>query len=226
MKEIRKLNDWHRSQILTMDWIAKTTARIASSKNLGNATSYEDLKQIAYRGICAAVYDWKETGGKSITSYAYDRAYAYIGHHMMNKSRLIKVPRKIQKLYYSYVEIKEKNPDITDEKIADILNCDVLELISAKRVSLSTPFELFSETLETDMEVDTEYLSLNDNNCKMKGIKYIAETLDDKEMEKLFKYIKGNLKNKKEIEKYGALLVKIKEDLNKLGVSFNDFIDE
>lgn len=226
MKKVRKLNDWHRKEVEKLDWVAGTLAKIQNAnKNLGNATSYEDLKQIAYRGICAAVYDWKEGGGKSVSSYAYDRAFAYIGHYMRDKSRLIKVPRKTQKLYYSYVEIKEKNPGITDEAIADVLGCNLMELISVKRVGISTPFELFSETLETDMEADIAYVSLNDNSLKMAGIRYMAETLTDKEMDKLFKLIRGELKNKKEVIEYTVLLVKIKEDLKNLGVTLDDFID-
>lgn len=226
MKEFRRLNDWHREQIEQLHWIAGSLARIQSnSKNLGNATSYEDLKQVAYRGICAAVYDWDENGGKSISSYAYDRAFAYIGHYMRDKSRLIKIPRKTQKLYYNYVEIKEKNPDMSDDDIAQELECNILDLISAKRVSTSTPFELFSETLETDMEENTVYVSVDDNSTKMIAMKYIADKLTDKQMEKMFKFINGELKNGKEIREYALILDRIKEDLDKSGVTLNDFFD-
>lgn len=223
MKIIRKLTPEHRKEVEKLHWVANTLARKQSnSKHLGNATSYEDLRQIAYRGICAAVYDWDPNGGKSISSYAYDRAFSYIGHYMGDKSRLIKVPRKMQKLYYKYVEIKETDSDLTDVEIAKILNCELQELANVQKVSTSTPFPLYTDTLEVDMENDLQYKDMQYTSLKTKAIKYLAEQLTDKQMSKLFKLLDNALKNKKEIKEYTALLDKIREDLSQMGINVDD----
>lgn len=218
----RKLTKWHQDQVVKLDWVAGAVAKYYfHKKSLGNATSFEDLKQIAYRGICAAVYDWKENAGKSISSYAYDRAKAYIGHYMRDKSRLIKVPRKVQRLYYLYLELKNINPLKSDLIIAEELGVTLDELIDAKKVSVSMPTEFFPETMEEKLNV-IENNNLKQLNPRLNyALNLISKSFNDKDLGLYFKYIKGEVKNKKDVNKIEDLIIEAKSK-----ILFNGFKQE
>lgn len=218
-RKIRKLTKEHHQQITQLEWVAATLAkREINNKHVGNATDYEDLFQVALYGVCAAVYDWSPTGGKAIHSYAWDRARAYIGHYMRDKSRLIKVPRSIQKTYYSYSEIKNKDPHVKESELLERLKCSVEELQEAKRVSLSTPFQLYSETLipETDILDEREF-----NESKELALEYIA-TLTDEELKLCFKYLRGQIKTERQKIRAANLIEQIKQDLIDMELDFLD----
>lgn len=222
-RKIRKLNAWHKEQVVKLDWVAGALARSESlKKNLGNATDYDDLKQVALWGVCAAVYDWTPDGGKAISSYAWDRAFAYIGHYMRDKSRMIKIPRKVQKLYYNWCDLKNKNPNIEEEEILVTLECSQKELQEAKRVGVSTPFQLFSETLQPEME---EYKD-EDNFDKLQAMKFLASKLSDDELELCLKYFDGTLKKKSDIEKAANIAISVKIDLENYGFTIDKLDDE
>ena len=207
----------HRDNVEKLSWVAETLARRESkNKHLGNATEYEDLYQVAMWGVCAAVFDWKPDGGKAMHSYAWDRAYAYIGHYMRDKSRLIKIPRSIQSLYYNYLDYISKNPEVSREKLLESLKCNDDELKKAQRVGVSTPFQLYSETLNPDMDrpADPEVTS-----SKKKALMYMAELLDDDEMQVCLGYFNGTLKKSASIEKARGLIYNIRSKLTENGIS-------
>jgi DNA-directed RNA polymerase specialized sigma subunit len=212
-KKKRNLTDWHRQQVIDLDWVAGTLAsRETKNKHLGNATEFDDLKQVALWGVCAAVYDWKPNGGKSISSYAWDRAFAYIGHYMRDKSRIIKIPRKIQKLYYNWCELIGKEPGLSQEEILIKLECTEKELEQAKRVGVSTPFQLFSETLQPEMDVITEEITATSTNMS-DALLYLSQRVTEKEMELFKKHTKGELKKQSDKQRAVKLLKVLRDEL-------------
>jgi len=222
-KRERKLTAWHQQQVRELEWVAGTLARRETNKkHLGNATEYEDLKQVAFWGICAAVYDWNPKGGKAISSYAWDRAFAYIGHYMRDRSRLIKVPRDIQKLYYNYCEIRNKNPNNTPADVLDALDCNEKDLEEAKRVGVSTPFQLFTDTLVPMTDVEEEQKV---SDIMMRAIKHIAATLNDAQMDLCMRYLKGDVKKQSDKTRARTIMYNLKEDLENLGFTIED-LDE
>lgn len=207
----------HRENVKNLSWVAETLARReAKNKHLGNATEYEDLYQVAMWGVCAAVFDWKPDGGKAMHSYAWDRAYAYIGHYMRDKSRLIKIPRSIQSLYYNYLDYISKNPEVSREQLLEKLNCNDDELKKAQRVGVSTPFQLYSETLNPDMDrpADPEVTS-----SKKNALMYIAELLTDEEMQICLGYFEGCLKKQAMMERAENLIYNVRRKLEDSGIT-------
>jgi DNA-directed RNA polymerase specialized sigma subunit len=223
-KKERRLSSWHRSQVVELDWVAGTLARKEyKKKSLGNATDFDDLKQVALWGVCAAVYDWNPEGGKSISSYAWDRAFAYLGHYMRDKSRMIKIPRKIQKLYYNWCSLKQENPGIKESEILEILKCTSEELQEAKKVGVSTPTELFAETLNIEENNTLKHEPKYDQ--KSQAMEFIAQILPDSELQLCLKYFKGSLKKWTDIEKAQEISARIKENLFNLGFKDSSFLD-
>ena len=211
-KRKRKLDFNHQKEVEKLAWVAGTLARReANNKNLGNATHYEDLYQVASWGICAAVYDWSPDGGKAISSYAWDRAFAYIGHYMRDKSRIIKIPRKIQKLYYKWCELT-KHPQMTLKEILEELNCTIEELEEAKKVGVSTPFQLFPETLKPEQEY-YEDAEDEDNDIKRVVLNHLSQVLSDEELDLCLRYFNNELKKKNDKERAVELITSLKETL-------------
>lgn len=213
-KRERKLNNWHKTQVKELEWVAGTLARrISNKKHLGNATEYDDLKQVAFWGICAAVYDWNPNGGKAISSYAWDRAFAYIGHYMRDRSRIIKIPRDVQKLYYNYCELK-KDPNIKLHHILTKLECTKSELEEAIKVGVSTPFQLFSETLTPVIDFENKK-DLSDT--MLNALNYVAYALNDAQMELCMKYLRGEVKKQSDKDRVQEIMYNLRDKLESMG---------
>lgn len=219
----RRLTEEHRKQVESLEWVAEVLAkREFENKHVGNATDLEDLKQVAMWGICAAVYDWLPNGGKAIHSYAWDRAKAYIGHYMRDKSRIIKIPRAIQKVYYGYIELS-KNPDKPINDILFELECTEEQLEEAKGVSLSTPFQLFSETLNPEFETTDD--DLYKDSYKLKALAIVAKNLTDSEMNICLNYFNGKLKKASDQRLAEELISSLRNLLDEENITL-DTLDE
>lgn len=222
-KIVRLLNKEHHRQVMELEWIADLLSKKEfKNKHVGNGTDLEDLKQVAFWGICAAVYDWRPDGGKAIHSYAWDRASAYIGHYMRDKSRIIKIPRNIQKIYYNYVDYTSKNPDVELPDILFKLDCTEEQLEESKGVALSTPFQLFSETLNPEIDRLSE---MDPSSVKIKALTLIAKFLNDSEMTLCLNYFSGKLKKVQDKELAQRLIQNLEDKLTNEGIT-EEVLDE
>ena len=220
---VRYLTDEHREQVKKLEWVADFLSKKEyENKHVGNATDIDDLKQVAFWGICAAVYDWKPNGGKAIHSYAWDRAQAYIGHYMRDKSRLIKIPRAIQKVYYGYVDYTSKNPDKPIEDILFKLECTEDQLYEAKKVGVSTPFQLYSETLHPEVE---KYDDPNKFSIKLKALAIVADHLSDTDMNLCLNFFDGKLRKASDQQRAQRLISSLEDLLKEENITL-DTLDE
>ena len=229
MRKLRKLTQKQKEEVEGLRWVAATLAsKELQKKFIGNVATLEDLTQVAMLGVSCAVYDWNEKGGKSVSSYAWDRARAYIGHYMRDKSRVIKVPRTVQTLYYNYCDIKySSHADIVQEAetrgisaitlYCELLKCTQQQLVDAMRVGYSTPFDFYGESC---VDIDGENSQYTEN--QLDTLKLVSELLSDSDMRLCSQYYGGKKLSLKKREKAEALIGLIKDTLKTRGMYDTD----
>lgn len=180
---VKKLNREQQRLVNELDWVAKTVAyRAFSTKYGGNAASLEDITQVARLGICAAVVDYDPTKGSKLSTYCWTRAQAYVGHFYRDKTRMIRVPREEQSLYYKVMNLLERG-GCSEEDAAKKLGITMERLKTVMRVGTTEPGPLFDET-ESDQLVDSFVTS--ERGEILKGV---GDLLNERELEHLLIYL-------------------------------------
>jgi len=175
----------------------------------------EDVIQVAWHAVCVAVYDYDPTRNTKLSTYAWQRATAYIGHFYRDKTRAIRVPRTEQTLYYKIVEHASKN--MLKEDICDLLNITPERYDHAMKVGVMEPGPLFDDTHEVSQ---SDYTAT--------GVPAIGHDLSDREIEFLIEYLsnpevcKGG-KNSRQCAKAAKNEKRVRAQLQSLEFDINDF---
>jgi DNA-directed RNA polymerase specialized sigma subunit len=172
---MRKLTRKQQKDVLKLKWVVETLARRAyAKKHSGNAATLDDITQVAWYAACVAVHDYNPNKGMKLSTYAWQRVVAYIGHFYRDKTRAIRIPRAEQTLYYKIIEQTSKN--VPKEKVCEMLSITMDKLEETLKVGVMEPGPLFDDT----HEVQSDYTP--------SGVPTIGTDLSDRDLNFLISY--------------------------------------
>ncbi|KNF09839.1 RNA polymerase sigma factor, sigma-70 family [Gottschalkia purinilytica] len=109
-------------------------SKLMKSENIANKVEFEDLQQVAFLGLCKAVYGYKEEFGYKFSTYAHP-AIRYECINYIERNNIIRLPRRdsprikskkheeeIKKLRLGY-NIKSLDVKMTDDSPTTFLEC-------------------------------------------------------------------------------------------------------
>lgn len=120
---------------------------------------YKDLEQIASIGLLKAIERFNPRLGFRFSSYAFPRINGEIHHYIRDKSRSIRIPRKIAKMKSDIQSTREKlikkNRHLTDREIAIGLNYTDEDLADLHALSNIKVFDSVDNALDVEYRPTT-----------------------------------------------------------------------
>jgi len=193
-------------------WIAKRLAYRARSITGGFTGCYteEDLRSVAYFGLCVAATRFEEDLGWKFSTFAWNTIRGYIQHALRDYSRMVRVPRWIPTIREEVRSLAAEN--LSYEEIAKMLDLDEKQVVmceeSWNEIHVSydhTPDE--SRPKEFVYEMDEAKTMVGQEVLKKLG------SFSDADLNLLLLHVEGQTETQAERDRAEALLDDLRDML-------------
>lgn len=138
-------------QIISQMWKANQAARKISSFT---GLPYDELRDAALEYIVKIYDSWDQSKGANFSTWVNRCLQFHMLNYLRDNSRLVKIPRSYSDLYLKIRKYLLKDPNVTDEEIAEKIQVPVKK-IRAVRQAFSMSFSQiteYSNTIEPNYE--------------------------------------------------------------------------
>lgn len=128
-------------QIVSQAWKANQVARKISSFT---GLPYEELRDAALEYIVRIYDSWDQSKGANFSTWVNRCLQFHMLNYLRDNSRLIKIPRSYSDLYLKIRKYTTKDPNVTDDQIAEKIQVPVKK-VRAVRQAFSMSFSQITE---------------------------------------------------------------------------------
>lgn len=146
-------------QIISQMWKANQAARKISSFT---GLPYDELRDAALEYIVRIYDSWDQSKGANFSTWVNRCLQFHMLNYLRDNSRLVKIPRSYSDLYLKIRKYLLKDPNITDDEIAEKIQVPVKK-IRAVRQAFSMSFSQiteYSNTIEPNYEQELSMMDL------------------------------------------------------------------
>jgi DNA-directed RNA polymerase specialized sigma subunit len=137
-------------QIVSQAWKANQVARKISSFT---GLPYEELRDAALEYIVRIYDSWDQSKGANFSTWVNRCLQFHMLNYLRDNSRLVKIPRSYSDLYLKIRKYTTKDPNITDDEIAEKIQVSVKKVRAVRQAFAMS----FSEITEYSNIIEPEY---------------------------------------------------------------------
>lgn len=211
----KRARDERDEQIISQMWKADQVAR-----KISNFTGlpFEELRDAALEYIVRIYDTWDQSKGANFSTWVNRCLQFHMLNYLRDSSRLVKMPRSYSDLYLKIRKYLIKNPNITNQEIADDLNISVKK-VDTVRTAFTMSFNPVTEqncVIESseDSEVGFGDLLTNHNellyrvtDLKKEDETFLVDYLVKKRSVSTLLRKNPHLKNIEDIKSYSNTLI-------------------